>query len=107
MKTLMTLSSGFEIQESETNKFIHVSNYEVMAFGDVPEEKATIQVLYKRNPKDGCFGTLIANRPSTCEWRLIISETEAMQLHALLPNVAFEDERVSSAESLADNGGAA
>ena len=106
MKTLMTLSSGFEIQESETNKFIHVSNYEVMAFGFTPEEKATIQVLYRKNPKDGCFGQLIANRATPCEWRVHMSEAEAMQLHALLPNVAFEDERVGAAESLADVGGA-
>lgn len=107
MKTLMTLSSGFEIQESEIHKFIHVSNYEVMAFGFVAGKKATIKVFYKKNPKDGCFGMLTADGDCASEWRVHMSVEEAMQLHALLPDVEFDDERERAAESLADIGGAA
>lgn len=107
MKTLMTLSSGFNIQVNDSTNRIYVSNYDVMAFGEVPPEKAIIAVLLHENSEIGSFGMLYANKHSRCEWSLHISVEEAVQLHKLLPNVAFEDERVSAAESLADIGGAA
>lgn len=93
MKTLMTLSSGFNIQVNDSNNRIYVSNYDVMAFGEVPPEKAIIAVLLHENPEIGSFGMLYANKHSRCEWSLHISVEEAVQLHKLLPNVAFEDER--------------
>lgn len=107
MKTLMTLRSGFSVEVCENNNHIHVRNYDVMAFAEVPQEKAAIVVLLHTDRNIGSFGMLRANKYSSCEWALHISDEEAMQLHALLPNVAFEDERVGAAESLADNGGAA
>ena len=107
MKTLMTLSSGFRVQVNDNNDHIYVSNYDVMAFGDAPADQAIIAILLHEDPNIGSFSMLHANKYNRCEWSLHMSVEEAVQLHKLLPNVAFEDERVSSAESLADVGGAA
>lgn len=92
MKTLMNLSTGLKIGNDEINKVIHFENFEVMVFGREFEEKAEIAVLYKENKDDGCFGVLQSGY-GTGDWSLHLSIDEAMQLHALLPNVKFRDER--------------
>lgn len=99
MKTLMTLNSGFEIQKDEVNKVIHFNNFNSKAFGRVQEEKARIDILYRENKQDGCFGVLRANDNEICEWYLHLSSEEAVLLHGLLPQVEFSDERIETLET--------
>lgn len=99
MKTLMKLSSGTAIENDEIHKVIHFNNFDVMAFGSVEEADAAIRISYSESQDYDAFGVLHGWGSGIKEWRLHLSVDEAIQLHCLLPDVKFEDDRIEQLEA--------
>lgn len=101
MKTLMTTECGVEISES-AKVVICFESKEQMVFGQALKTDAYIQVLKRLSfeSEEGYYGVLDAG-----SWQVQMSVLDAENLHNLLPDVKFFDERIHSAQ-LAGNGGA-
>ncbi len=88
-KTLITLKSGVVIRCFEDAKNIYAELHGTMMFANAAAEEARIAVLVDDDKES--FGVLFGDSEHT-SWSIHMTTDEAMQLHELLPHVAFKDE---------------
>lgn len=89
-KKLITLKSGVVIRCFENEKNIYAELHGTMMFANAAAEEARIAVLIDDGSEES-FGVLFGDS-GHASWSVHMTTDEAMQLHELLPHVAFKDE---------------